>query len=643
MAFTVENNGANATAMASALKAAGAIPPQQQAAPSGVQRQSLRALLGQSTAIMASNSGSAALNTFKKSVDELFKDLDTNAVKVVTIAFDNAVPGAAYYSGLLFVLQLTSEPKIASYHYVMLAGSRDLPEARTNSENNVRYDVVTTPGQLYDVKMVERIIEQLKSSFPTIHGFLNTGCTTLPQRFDYANADSVRRVASSVVNACGSELMMRTGKSRAITFDPNQVLLDMVPEVSINFGKLDNNGQSVITDATGSPVRSDVNMILNMRSPQSNHNVSKNEMANSLVLAKVHGYVDVIYSKPQQQNNAFGFMGQPQMPQCFQPSYIITDVGTETEFNDNTMALAIDSSMTIMAGRAWMNAFTPTLQQLSGKKNRVDTRNVGALNVIANMPMSNNAEPTQWGPVLSLTDAGFSNERLAAYMNGIFDANGFFNIAIDCPVNGAQSWIFNTINDAATGSAAALNRWFDAVNTLTAGEFSKAFDRKADSVFSMSEVILAGTYEDENGHQRDLRDVDLVWACAMLHKEPNEIFSFMKTFGMYDKGAHSADLRLHGRRRMLMALTNDTARITGQIYRHYFSSKFLLALRHSLAKLGYTPSIVSTMTTDSFNSVRVSADFVSGGLSMNMGHGMFGTNGINQGFNSINGTSFRNY
>lgn len=602
------------------------------AAPTERPKQHLLGMLT-SGSMMSSNTGSAQLNSMRSIIDKHLANVNKAVMLVTVTNMDHEQGSNTYYSGIIISLQIPAEKRVAAYYYIMLAGSRDLPRGDTFTEGNVRYDSVLTPSELVDAKLIETIKAQVQTIYKDtkLH---YAGAETVPAWFDCSSDQAVRGVLSSAINACGTELQVAYNLRPRIRFGQD-ILVDGTPEISYNLSRIDPNGSALVSTPSGVPVRADLNLVSVIRRPRGGQ-VSHNGSQQAVTTSKVKGFMDVLYTEPQKQAM---YMGAAQSYQCFSPFYAITDVESDIGYNMNTLGLAIDSVLSLTNNGRYKQAFLSSPAAV-GKKNRIDTKNVGALNVLANIPTPGQA-PTAWGPVMSVNDAGFTEENFVRYLDTIIRPD-VFNIAVDCPINGANSWIFSMIDDAARGVVSARDKMLDSWNELTDGQFNKRFDRSA-QVFVMSEVILAGVYEDANGQKRDQRDIDLTWMCNVHgNGSQAEIVSWLKTFAAYNRGQSSQAMCLNGRRKMIMAATHDKADFTGIINRHFLSGAVLSALRASLMDVGYNPAIVHQMSTMDFNSIRPTADFVSNGISM--GTAMFGAPAVGgYGVNSGQATSYRTY
>lgn len=640
MAFAKNTTAPAATQTAAATTSMADALSQSGFKPSGTGR-SLMGMLATNT-LMSGNTGSATLSQLKKAIDTILAGLNKAITEVTVIPMDHEQGSNTYYSGLLIVVNMPSVEKLTAvgYHYLMLAGTRDLPKGQILTEQNVKFESLITPGDLCDAKLVEKLVEKVKMAYPK-KAPMYSGCTVVPGNFDYTSEAAVQRLVSSAINACGSELNTKFNLTDRIKFGAD-IIMDATPEISLNLARNDPNAQTSISGADGQPIRADMNLVSVLRREAPNGGSFNGEQS-IVTSAKITGYMDVLYSPSAQPQGMF--FGSPAQvnTRCLSPYYVITDMQTDVGYNANTLALAFDSVLALATNSRFMQAFLPSPGQVNSKKNRIDTRNVGALNVLANIQAPGQAA-TAYGPVLSVTDAGFTDEKMMGYLSSVF-RNDSFNVAIDCPVNGSQSWVFSMIDDAARGAPAAMTRFLDSVNELTGGAFNSQFDRSK-PVFLMNEVILAGTYLDNNDVRRDLRDIDLMYVCATYgggtNGNPSEINSWMKTFAAYNNGSASKEMCLHGRRAMIMAMTQDRAHITGTINRHFLSGDFLVALRASLNAVKYNPRIVHQMSTMDFNNVRVSADFVTKGVPI--GAANFGTVSA-QGYTPVmgNAQSFRTY
>jgi hypothetical protein len=121
-----------------------------------------------------------------------------------------------------------------------------------------------------------------------------------------------------------------------------------------------------------------------------------------------------------------------------------------------------------------------------------------------------------------------------------------------------------------------------------------------------------GTWTDRAGNKRDIRDIDHVAVCNLAgERNPQTIRDWSDTFL---RKQYPLVQRLAARKRIISALTGETAVFTGFAQRVTFSRQFIDALTMGVRDTGLPVRVNTPLSGSDFNDQRAVAGFAQSAL-----------------------------
>ena len=119
--------------------------------------------------------------------------------------------------------------------------------------------------------------------------------------------------------------------------------------------------------------------------------------------------------------------------------------------------------------------------------------------------------------------------------------------------------------------------------------------------------VHLGHWTDVKGSKRDIRDFDLLAVANLQGRtNPRQIREWAKTFV---DPTQSLEVRLQKRKKMIEAMSDDTAVFTGFAERVTFHSAFLEALAKACYATGLPVTVTTPLSSSDLNYQRPVADF----------------------------------
>lgn len=237
--------------------------------------------------------------------------------------------------------------------------------------------------------------------------------------------------------------------------------------------------------------------------------VRKGEQNVSVGLANLGGYVNLMYTPPQDQDRWARTQRRDQP--YFTPTFIINRMDTGANgITPELLLLSLAGASVISKDQAWAQTFLPG----EVARGEVDTRDTGLLNILG---------PDQdKEPVVFEARASLDTNKWGQYFFSLVDENLAW--AIELEEGGDNSWVTSLLSDAAnddTPNREHVRRLYDYADRLTNGNFTRrAKELGVENPLQMSGArYLTGTWIDEKGQERDLREWDLLRWMAL---NPND-------------------------------------------------------------------------------------------------------------------------
>ena len=531
--------------------------------PGAGQRQQRRSVMDLNSMMRRPVSRRSTGEVVQRFRDSLEKSVEKNMDRNQSSAFrlevlDNNTNNVPLSSILVCYHQrINGHDKVAVYTLLVEdSGPRLSPQTINLGGKNVEIDTVA--GDVFNGYLWGIIVDHINGVFGKDMEVMDGGAMVLPSELDPEDDEHIRRVlfnaTSAVVTVMESELNVDPQGIFSVSWINN-------PGDSL-VARLDYN-PSQPESATGEPIRSDLRVTL-QGSVSSAQPVTGFEQVRDI--STVDGFVDLVYTPPQSRQQP----GQPAPTQHYHPRFVITRADSQVDAVTMELQLLALSTTTLLSRNlAWAGVFRPR----HGVKG-VDTRDIGAIG-------------------FEVPFAGDKPKRIDTKAND-FDINKLYQLvsmavndslmySMDVEEVGELSWIHQAFIAAANGNQDANQLILDSANNLTEGWFAQIFQGGGVAVDDQVRVHT-GYYIDEDGRQRDLREIDYLAMLNMVGESSPELVA--KWGETFDNVNIPLEVRLEERANILKGILGQSMHVKGYARRITFNPAFLMALNEASAKAG---------------------------------------------------------
>lgn len=553
--------------------------------------------------------GSEAYTGLKTKLAEIYKETH-QGFKVAIIDLDNVKYDDFRYSSLIIALQRKDKEGMklgASYFLMLLAGTGEEMTPTFEQIGNQQVEVWRVPSEAIDNVLLKAAKDAVNKNFPeTANANTYVGGMVVPADFNPEDKQAVHALALNAGLAVGNDVYYR---------DPN------FNDVNLGVMKKDSTltidhqfGRTTLMNQVGEPIRSDFRVRLISKKTNGDQKVSVNSGDREKTISNVSGYIDLVYAPDPSRRNVNPFLAaqmnmtnDPTKNQIYSPVMVVTDLENNLAYTPASVLLALATALTMAVNMNWIQVYRP-LGNID--KTTVDMNDVGALNIEANV----HGEAGGFGTKFDTKAPEVDLPTLGSYI-GALVRSGLF-AAIDVPDAGPQSWFLSIFVAAMRGSRAAYTALYNAANSLTNGAFARHFQQGEAMFVDMGNRIHLGSWYDRRQQKRDIRDFDnLANMNLQGESNPQAIRDFSDTWHRVD---FPLPQRLAARKRQIIALSGETAKVTGMATRVTFSPKFAEALRLGINETEMPVRVTSQMSANDFNNNRGVADWaVNGGMYAN--------------------------
>lgn len=540
--------------------------------------------------------GSEYYGKVKASLTEIYKEAN-QGVEIALIDLDRVNYPALAFSSLIVALRNKGNPgQGVAYHVLILEATGEKLTPVYEAINNMQVEITRVTSDALDDILLKTASDSVAKAFPGVQVYMVDG-VVVPTSFNPEDKYSMHKLALNAGLACGTELQLHSPDFKDLNL--SQLQHDSTMNINIGFNR------QQIEDAVGQPMRSDV--LINFVSKKSNGGQQRNASVNSgdkeAKVSEVSGFIDVLWNPVNQMGNFNPYMPVQQVQtQKYAARLVITNLASNHSFTPGSILLALATSLAMRDDSNWIQAFRPT----PSVRGEIDMADIGALNIEANLMN----EPTGFGTRIDTKTDSFKLEDLGQLVAALIQPG--LIVSMDCPEVGAQSWYLMVFAAAAAGSQNAYRIIYEAANQLTNGGFGKYFPNGSAMFVDTNNRVHLGTWTDRNGNKRDIRDIDQVAVCNMIgDTSPQLIRDWSDTVL---RTSYPLEQRLAARKKMIMALTNETAVFTGFAQRVTFSALALDALAKGIKETGMPVRINTPLTGSDFSNQRGVANFAGAAL-----------------------------
>lgn len=524
----------------------------------------------------------------KDGLFEIYKHTNKD-VEISLMDLDNINNPGLAYSSIVVICRYTTHKNKLAYHILTLEATGEKIQPAYENMNGIQIEVLRFACNAIDEVLRNKAEEKVRKNFPNVDLYYAEG-TVVPPEFNPEDKLKMHKLALNAGLACTTELNVQN-----VSF--TDLNLQQLPKDNSLFINVDFNRQQV-EDSVGNTMRSDVTVNFGTRKQQvaNSRSVNTGDRDNNIALAS--GFIDLLWApiNPQSLFNPY-VAQQPQQTQKYAARLVVTNLVTNFGYTPAMVLLALATAVSVRDNNTWINTFRPS--PIDGGS--IDLRDVGALNIESNLEN----DPSGFGKRIDTKSESFQLSDLGQLISALVRPG--LVISLDCPEAGPQSWYLSMFAAAARGSEAASNVILAAANQLTNQRFNQYFNKGQMIFADVCNTIHLGYWIDRKGQKRDLRDIDTLAVCNIAgERNPELIRGYSDTFLRKDIPAVK---RLADRKRIIQALTNESAVFTGYAERVTFNSSFVNALVQGIAETGVSVR-TNAQVLDDINAQRGYAEFI---------------------------------
>ena len=508
---------------------------------------------------LARNTGGVALTDAIKSLRETIS-IDKNIggggaldLSKLTILGLESSEFNSQVSSVIFAYPHEQDGKLNVYTYVAaLEASFDgeIP-SRVYDHNRRPYSVPGVVGDFVTEGYLKTASDIVKKHFSDNRRqveVIDAGWRTVGKLVDFAIKDNpaVRGIAFYAVASLNAMLTADTNQELFFDLD----WLDKGENLDI---AIDVSGRELQT-ADLLPRRSDI--VVNI---SGSINVDGDIVRSKLTT--VGGYVNLVYA-PDAEEKGYG-RNRDQKTQVFTPIFIIDNLDTGgNAITPELLLLGLAGASVISKNQNWAQVFLPN----DVRGSATDYRDTGYLGLLG--------QKRQYVEVGNRTNLDL--DEWSDYFFSLVREELAWGIEVE--EGGDNSWITSLLWAAASGDRAAEDRLWEYADRLTLDNFSgRARDLGVNKFIELSgSRYLSGTYIDEKGDLRDLRDFDMLrWLVQTGNDDPSIAIDWQETF---DNPDLDWEVRVAEQHRMLQAVLGTNLQYSRYVNLLYVNPDAIKAL-----------------------------------------------------------------
>ena len=515
-------------------------------------------------------------------------------------------------------------------HTVLIEASAPHLQVRSTTINNVRVEIQSVVGDVYNVVMREVIRKRVGTTGK--EQFVDAGASVFAAITDVADKNRVQQTLLNAINAL--LCMTNVASNGAVEGFYN---LANVANTSERFHARVDSMPRLEETICGLPVRSDLQVSLyTQEKTQNQHGVqgTDNYFNPTQRISTVSAYVDLILANPNQNQMSSLWGGGVNMGGAgplYRARVILSN--TRYEVSATTLELHLQGllSATILGrGGLFKSAFDA--RHIDGP----DLRDIGAIGY--EVGAARNPDGTMLLDKIDTKSTNFTPQARAAMLNALIHQDPIFSLLVD--ESGDSGWLESVYLAAANGTQSANNAILQAADRLFAGKFMPIWNQINAAIPPEQRRIVINTgnrmhvgYYDIDGRRAPLSDIDYLALLNLVGKENLQTAvdwatSFEETISV------TPEERTARRYDILKRLLQNNVHITSYAWLLDFSASFIAALIQAAQAVGM---VISPETVQQNNSapLRGTMDYTGRITGLNAGPNVFQQGVSNGSYNPL--------
>lgn len=499
-------------------------------------------------------------------------------------------------SAIVVAVQNKQIPELGvAYHTLILEGSSDPLPLQTVRIGNIEVENYRTTGDVNTPVYQIEVKKWVQRNFPSLSAdqLHPVDAEVVKGDFDIENKKRLYNLAANAALACSTELARLAGHT---DIELGNIEQDNTLTVQTSFGN------APIEDIQGEPVRADVQIDFRIGGAPVPNQPGVNSRVKTL--ARVSGFMDLVWAPVQQQGNAFNpWVAQqaaPQSPDEFKkyiPRFIITDLDSQSVLSIRAQLLGFVTAFTLREQNGWVEAFRPNPVTVDG----IDYKDIGAVGIEANFERN----PNGIGSRIDTKSDQFqrSQNQQGDYLLRLIASVMLpkLLLSMDIPECGPTTWkdsVFAAAGETnGTGiptpaAIAAANHIIAEAGKLTNGRIAQYLNPQKPIIIDENNRIHLGWFIGKDGLKHDLREIDYLYVLnAVGDRDPEVAREWSDSFAL---AGVPLEIRLSKRKGILEGLLGkQNLHITGYARRVTFEPDFVNALTQAVKDVGLSVRTIS--------------------------------------------------
>ena len=476
----------------------------------------------------------------------------TLSYSVIVVTRNNAVPLSQ---------GLAQQNYVTSQVLIVEASGETLQPYTDNRDSRYPYQVTMTTENTFNKLLVKYLTEAMASKYPgAAIKFIDP--VVLPREMNIDEPNFIRRLMDASVIAVETRAQVRVPGFQDFNFVRQLGGDNMVLPVSADVTS------QTVKDLTDRVFHADATVTVSVEQQGSRNNGAPvlNGAQDSRVISRTMVGIDLVPVDPEllEENRIKGRRNSRDfIPEvAWAPrlnARLLDQYFTRTP---SGIMFAVASMVELARDRAWAQSY---VQTRGSAKKRVDLRNIGFLNIEANLG-SDGGE--RYGKPVETSASDFDDRAMGVFLDNTVTRSPI--LSVDCLTTGVQAYTTTGLFLAARGTAEEASRahaeLMHSMNCATDGELAKIIDLDTPLVMGEGELVHVGFWYDDNNEQRDLFELDNYLAMAVVGGTNNPSLA-QDWVATYLNRREPEEKRKSERLTLLKAASNGAVKVTGTALR----------------------------------------------------------------------------